>query len=267
MSLNQIYKGLFAEVIEDSFGVDLSRVVGAATHRDDRTCAFNRLTRAQLLAILRAARVVKVDPEKELATSAAQDVARYIIQAEYWQRNGAPDKAIRTQLNLARCAGRHGLRISSEPLTGAEAPEQETKMSTEETTATATEAAVKPAKKAAKKAAKPAKKASKNAAANAERKARLAEKKGPVQDRVARTIDRSKQLVKLVKTPAETEVPKQAFVIITLLKDNDRKLTLDVLLKKMEKAVTTKQPIGSIWAFYRGKLISEGYISVSKVDE
>lgn len=69
--------------------------------------------------------------------------------------------------------------------------------------------------------------------------------------------------VKLLREPKEGEkLAPQALGIIACLKANGRGMPTNVLVEKLNSHVTTKQPTGRIWQYYRGDLIDQGYISV-----
>jgi hypothetical protein len=71
------------------------------------------------------------------------------------------------------------------------------------------------------------------------------------------------QNVKLKKMPKDTDLPKQAFVICTVLKERGGSLKLADLLNASEGRIQTKQGVAKIFAFYRKKLQDEGFIEVN----
>jgi hypothetical protein len=63
--------------------------------------------------------------------------------------------------------------------------------------------------------------------------------------------------------PKDTDLPKQAFVICTVLKERGGSLKLADLLNASEGRIQTKQGVAKIFAFYRKKLQDEGFIEVN----
>lgn len=69
-------------------------------------------------------------------------------------------------------------------------------------------------------------------------------------------------IVKFKKAVKEGDLPKQAAVIVGLVQKAGE-LTVAKLLEKMEGNVTTKQPMKTIFSFYKTKLVDEGYVTVT----
>lgn len=72
------------------------------------------------------------------------------------------------------------------------------------------------------------------------------------------------QIVTLKKMPAEDKVPLQAFQICKVLKSKNGKTAVSKLVEALDGVVQTKQPMTAIWAFYRGRLIKEGFIAIAE---
>ena len=227
-----------------------------------------------MLTVLRSARISKVDPESKLSLDDLRAVARFVVSKEYWLRNGAPDKAVRTELNLAKWLHIHGLTISaSSNLSEEDAMTEETNVATA-TEAPAEKKAKKPAVKKAKaekaanggpaKKEKGAKKPSKNAAANEERKARLAAKAKP-EGATRERFDDTTQF-KYVRALKEGEVipmsSKRGEAFLAFIKEEGT-VTQAKIVKSVPKITTTKQDAAKVWGMYRPHLLSLGVIKVA----
>ena len=92
---------------------------------------------------------------------------------------------------------------------------------------------------------------------------------------MARTKKRAQQkstatgtaVVRLKKMPESSELPPQAFVILSILKAKGGALGVEELVKAMESKVESVQPMARIWAFYRTRLVRTGFISVAMKKE
>lgn len=71
------------------------------------------------------------------------------------------------------------------------------------------------------------------------------------------------QKITLKKMPKEGDIPKQAFVMMTILKEKGGVLTAADLQNAMAGKVVSKQPMSIIWNFYRNKLVQEKFVEVS----
>lgn len=71
------------------------------------------------------------------------------------------------------------------------------------------------------------------------------------------------QIVTFKKEAKEDALPKQAAVILSIVKSN-KSLTVHELQAKMHGKVETTQELPAIWSFYRKALIDGGYIRVEK---
>lgn len=245
----------------------LEQLIGAGQYRDDRTLPVNNLNLKERRSLISA--VGLSTPLGEIVQQ--QQLVRYILEAEYWKRNLAPERTQRIWGQMYKYTQLHSIATLTEK---EKAMTTETILDENETTEAAGSAKAKRVRKpaAVKKAAKnaekaagkkgAAKKASKNAAANEERKTRLAAKKKDVPERT-RISDPSLTEVKLQKMADEGTQPKQAMQILALLKEGGRKMQLDALYKAMGKAITTKQPIERIFAFYKKALMDAGHITVT----
>jgi len=69
-------------------------------------------------------------------------------------------------------------------------------------------------------------------------------------------------IVKFKKAVKDGDLPKQAATIVGLVQKAGE-LTVAKLLEKMEGQVVTKQPMKTIFSFYKTKLVSEGYLTVT----
>jgi hypothetical protein len=80
----------------------------------------------------------------------------------------------------------------------------------------------------------------------------------------ARISRHENQIVTLKKLPKDDALPLQATQICKVLKSKKGKIAVSALLVSLKGVVKTSQPLTAIWAFYRGRLIKEGYIAVSE---
>lgn len=70
-------------------------------------------------------------------------------------------------------------------------------------------------------------------------------------------------VVTLKKMAEEFEVSPQAFAILSILKTRGA-LGTQELKQAMAKKVETVQPVSRIWAFYKARLVRDGFISVNR---
>lgn len=69
--------------------------------------------------------------------------------------------------------------------------------------------------------------------------------------------------VELKKMAKEDELPKQAFNILEILKEKKAAISVADLQNAMVGRITTKQPMSTIWAFYKKRLVDEGFIAIT----
>jgi hypothetical protein len=69
--------------------------------------------------------------------------------------------------------------------------------------------------------------------------------------------------VTLKKSAKEGDLPPQAMLILDILNKGGKKMQREALLAAYGKEVTSKQTPAALFAFYRGRLIEGGYISVA----
>lgn len=88
--------------------------------------------------------------------------------------------------------------------------------------------------------------------------------KGKKADTGERKSRLENQVVTLKKMPAEDKVPLQAFQICKVLKGKGGKTAVSKLVEALNGVVETKQPMTAIWAFYRGRLMKDGFIAITE---
>lgn len=80
--------------------------------------------------------------------------------------------------------------------------------------------------------------------------------------RAAKTAASLTTGIELKKMPKESDLPKQAFVMMTILKEKGGKMSVAELQSAMVGKVVTKQSMSNIWGFYRAQLVSKGFITL-----